>query len=267
MIDLDRYFDRIEYNGPREPTLEVLNAILARQPDAITFEALDPLLGIVPDLDPKAIDSKLLDARRGGYCFEQNALLLRTLRTLGYDAEGLIARVWWMRLDDAAPGPWSHMAVRVRLNGRDWLADSGFGSCVPTSALDFDIARPQETAHERFRILPSDDGWVLEAELDGSWARVYEVRRTPAASDEYRVMNELAATRSHFASDLILARTTPDERIVVSGNRLTRRSPSGIIERAELDAQGLEDVIHTWFGIPFDPSWRAVLERAARTGS
>ncbi|MEZ5778208.1 MAG: arylamine N-acetyltransferase [Paracoccaceae bacterium] len=263
MIDLGKYFDRIGYNGPRKPTIEVLNAILARQPDAIAFEALDPLVGKVPDVSPTAVDAKLLDARHGGYCFEQNALLLRALRSLGFDAEGLIARVWWMRPDDAPPGPWSHMAVQVRLNGRDWLADSDFGSCVPTAALDFGTAAPQDTAHERFRVTPSEEGWMLEAELDGRWARVYEVRRTPAAPDEYRLMNERAATRSHFASDLILARTTPEERIVVAGNRLTRRGPSGIIERAVLDANGLEEVIRTRFRLPFDPRWRAVLERAA----
>lgn len=263
MIDLNKYFDRIGYNGPRVPTLEVLNSLLARHPDAITFEALDPLIGKLPNLSPAVVDAKLLVARRGGYCFEQNSLLLRALRTLGFDAEGLIARVWWIRPDDAAPGPWSHMAIRVHLNGRDWLADSGFGSCVPTSALDFAITEPQETAHERFRIRPSDDGWMLEAELDGNWARVYEVRRTLAGPDEYRTMNERAATRSHFASDLILARTTQQERIVVSGNRLTRRNGSGIIERVELEAQELEDVIRTRFQLPFDPVWRPALERAA----
>ena len=69
------------------------------------------------------------------------------------------------------------MAVRVRLGGRDWLADSGFGTCVPTSALDFGTSAPQITAHERFRLRPTEDGWMLEAELDDSWARVYELRR------------------------------------------------------------------------------------------
>ena len=55
---------------------------------------------------------------------------------------------------------------------------------------------------------------------------------------EYARMNELAATASHFATELILARTTAQERIVLAGNRLTRRSRTGILERTELDAEG-----------------------------
>lgn len=188
---------------------------------------------------------------------------VKLINTLGFDAEGLIARVWWMRSPSAAPGPWSHMTVRVHLNGSEWLADSGFGSCVPTSALEIGATHPQETAHERYRVRPTHDGRMLEAELDRTWARVYEVRRTPASPDEYGTMNELAATQSHFAFDLILARTTPEERIVVSGNRLTRRSRSGIIERSVLDATELEEVIRTRFALPFDPRWGVVLERAA----
>lgn len=263
MLDLDRYCDRIGYNGVRRPTIDVLNAILARQPDAITFEALDPLTGKIPDLSPDAVDAKLLDARRGGYCFEQNSLLLRALTALGFETEGLIARVWWMMPPDATPGPWSHMATRIHLDVRDWLADAGFGTCVPTSALDFGTETAQETAHEHFRLKPTTDGWMLEAELDGDWARVYELRRAPAEPGEYVRMNQMAATRSHFATDLILARTTPEERIVVSGNRFTRRSTKGIIERVTLDADGLEEVVGGKFGLPFDPAWRPVLERVA----
>ena len=76
-------------------------------------------------------------------------------------------------------------------------------------------------------------------------------------------MNELAATRLLFASGLIPARTTPDERIVVSGHRLTRRNGSGVIERVVIDPQGLEEVIRKMFRLPFDPAWRQALGRAA----
>ncbi|MEO8410957.1 MAG: arylamine N-acetyltransferase, partial [Propionivibrio sp.] len=97
---------------------------------------------------------------------------------------------------------------------------------------------------------------------DDSWARVYELRRSLPEPGEYVRMNEVAATASHFASALILARTTPQERIVLAGNRLTRRNRTGILERTELDVEGLEDAIRTRFQLPFDPAWRPVLARA-----
>ena len=42
-VDLDDYFKRIGYDGPREPTLETLRAIAVRHPDAIPFENRFPV--------------------------------------------------------------------------------------------------------------------------------------------------------------------------------------------------------------------------------
>ncbi|MES3014741.1 MAG: arylamine N-acetyltransferase, partial [Pseudomonadota bacterium] len=75
MIDLDAYFRRIAYSGPRTPTLDALSAILAGHTAAIPFENMDALLGSAPLLAPAALQAKLVDQRRGGYCYEQNALL------------------------------------------------------------------------------------------------------------------------------------------------------------------------------------------------
>ena len=41
MIDLDAYFARIGYAGPREPTRPVQQALHELHPAAITFEAVD----------------------------------------------------------------------------------------------------------------------------------------------------------------------------------------------------------------------------------
>ena len=78
-------------------------------PAAIAFENFDVRLGLEVRLDAGSIDAKLIGARRGGYCFEQNVLFLRVLRTLGFRAEPLIARSRWRRpLDQsvAAPPTW-----------------------------------------------------------------------------------------------------------------------------------------------------------------
>ncbi|WP_144037898.1 arylamine N-acetyltransferase, partial [Sphingopyxis sp. KK2] len=113
LVDLPRYCSRIGYDGSLVPTWEVLAALQAAHIAAIPFEALDPLTGKGVDLDPAAVDAKLIDARRGGYCFEQNSLFLRVLRAIGFDAEGRIARVRWMQPDDAPPTPRTHQMTRV----------------------------------------------------------------------------------------------------------------------------------------------------------
>ena len=56
MIDLDAYFARVGYDGPRKPTLETLRALHFLQPQAIAFENLDPLLKRPVRLDPASLE-------------------------------------------------------------------------------------------------------------------------------------------------------------------------------------------------------------------
>jgi len=67
-LDLDRYFERIGYTGPRAPTLEVLQELQWLHPLRIPFENLDPLTGRRVFLDLPPVAAKLVERRRGGYC-------------------------------------------------------------------------------------------------------------------------------------------------------------------------------------------------------
>ena len=53
---LDHYFARIAYHGPREPSLPVLNALTAAHVHHIPFENLDVLLGRPIELSPDALE-------------------------------------------------------------------------------------------------------------------------------------------------------------------------------------------------------------------
>lgn len=68
-LDLTAYFDRINYRGATDPTLDVLQDLVTVHSRTIPFENLDPLLGVpVDDLSPQALADKLVLRRRGGYC-------------------------------------------------------------------------------------------------------------------------------------------------------------------------------------------------------
>ena len=78
-LDLDAYLARIAYEGPRRPSARTLTALHAAHVTAVPFENLDILLGRTISLDLDALQAKLVAARRGGYCFEQNTLFLAVL--------------------------------------------------------------------------------------------------------------------------------------------------------------------------------------------
>ena len=54
---------------------------------------IDPFLGRAPKLDVASLQAKMVASRRGGYCFEHNALLRAGLIALGFDVTSLVARV------------------------------------------------------------------------------------------------------------------------------------------------------------------------------
>jgi N-hydroxyarylamine O-acetyltransferase len=273
-VDLDAYFARIGYGGPREPTLAVLRAIHQKHPDTIPFENLDVLLGRPIDLEPAAIDAKLIGAGRGGYCYEQNSLLKRVLAALGFEVRGLMARVLWMAPADAPPRPRSHMVLGVALDGETWLADVGFGGCVLTAPLRLFSDEDQATPNGAFRIVdvaPELGGErQVQADLSGKWSPTYQVAAGQWADVDYEQANyyTYAHPSSHFTWSLTAGRTTPTARYAMKNNRLTHRDAAGaLVEQRDLSVAELEAVLRDVIGLPVEPSWRPVLEKVVAWGT
>ncbi len=151
-LDLDAYFRRIGYVGPVVPTLATLRALQLCHPLSVPFENLDAFAGVPVRLDLESLQRKLVAARRGGYCFEQNTLFAAVLERLGFAVTALAARVVWERPADEIRVR-SHMLVLVALKDGDYLCDVGFGGLTPTAPLRLDANVEQSTPHETFRVL------------------------------------------------------------------------------------------------------------------
>lgn len=262
-MDLEQYFERIEYRGSRAPTLDVLSALIAHQAAAIPFEAIDVLLKKGVDIAPEAIFDKLVRRRRGGYCFEQNGLLHQALTALGFSVETLIARVLWMRPADAPPAPPTHMVLRVRIDGRDYLADAGFGNSTPTSPLAFDNADPQRTPLDTFRLVRSAEGHRLEMQIGVDWTPAYDVFAIPRRHDDFAEANVITSTspQSPFTQALIMARATQDARYLLHGNMLTVRTAAGSMERDWFKTPDeLRQAVETVFGLSTQPDWQPIFD-------
>ncbi len=273
-VDLDAYFARIGYDGPREPTLAVLRAITQKHPDAIPFENLDVLLGRGISIDPSAIDAKLIGAGRGGYCYEQNGLLKRVLTALGFKVEGLMARVLWMAPADAPPRPRSHMVLGVKIDGETWLADAGFGGCVLTAPLRLFSDDVQPSPNGAFRIMDAEQGGVAErqvqADLSGKWSPLYQVAQGAWADVDYEQVNFFTYTHpsSHFTWSMTVGRTTPTARYALKNNRLTHRDAAGaLVSQRDLSLDELEATLRDVIGLPVEADWRPVLEKVVGWGS
>ena len=232
MLDLDAYFRRIAYTGPREPSLDALTTIVAGHTAAIAFENIDSLLGSAPLLAPAALQAKLVGQRRGGYCYEQNALLRLVLLELGMQVTSLAARVVWMAPPEAPLRARSHMLLEVTLPARpdeSFLVDVGFGGHLLGAPLRFLPGLVQRTPGGTERIVQDGDVFRLEAELPAGWTPVYRFTREPHRPVDYEPLNWFTATHpaSVFRHNLRLERLTPGLRAGLLNDKLTLRPADG----------------------------------------
>ena len=236
VIDLDAYFERIGYSGGRTPTLETLRAIHFRHPQAIPFENLNPLLGRPVRLDAASLQEKLVLGGRGGYCFEHNLLLGHALRGLGFQVTELAARVLWNAAPDAVR-PRSHMLLLVDVvdSGR-YIADVGFGGLTLTGPLRLQPDTEQETPHESFRLLRTQDEFVLQARIGEAWKPLYRFSLEEQLLPDYEVTNWYLSNHpaSQFVTGLMAARPEPDRRYALRNNQLAVHYRSGRTEQRTL---------------------------------
>ena len=85
-------------------------------------------------LDLKSLQAKLVDAGRGGYCFEHNTLFANVLRQLHFKVQEGTARVRWT-MPQGVRTPRVHCLLFVEAEGDDYLVDVGFGGNVLTAPL------------------------------------------------------------------------------------------------------------------------------------
>ena len=254
MIDLGRYFARIGYSGQVEVGLDTLNGIMQAQAQSVPFENLDVLLGRPIDLSPDALERKIVTEHRGGYCFEQNGLLLHVLQAIGFHVTPLSARVRYQRPRDYTPAR-THLFLSVQIGGAPWVADVGVGNMSLTSAFRLDLDGEQPTLHEPRRILREGSRYFHQARLGDDWHDVLEFtgEEMPGIDRELANWFTSAHPQSHFRNRLITARALPDgQRLTLLNRELTLRSRNGEAQTRTIHTPAeLVRVLHTEFGLHF----------------
>src|SRR4029453_5271570 len=120
--------------------------------------------------------------------------------------------------------------------------------------------------HESFRILPMGPQLLVQALVEGEWKPVYSIAAAPWLDTHYELANWFPSTHpaSPFRHRLIVTRTTPEARHILSQGRLTIRRPDGSSEKRYLDADGIMSALEELFLLPVEPAWQEIAERAAR---
>lgn len=208
---------------------------------SIPFENLDPFLARPVPLDLPSLCGKVLEKRRGGYCFELNSLFLAALEAFGFRARPVLGRVFMGR---PKGGPRTHQASLVEIKGRTWLADVGFGGPGLVEPIPFEAGFEGEQGGRKIRLRhDSEWGMRLEDELEGSWRTLYALPEEKVIPVDMIAGNHYCATHpdSIFRNNLFCALPTEEGRITVWDRSLMMHSSRG---KEEKILKGPEELKH-----------------------
>ncbi len=219
------YLKRIDWESTGLPfpqnDIPSLEGIHLRHVLTFPFENLDVFLTGQVSLVPQRLWNKLVDSRRGGWCFEMNGLLDLVLRELGFKIRPLMAR------NLMAPGkPRTHEVLLVETQGKVFLADTGFGGTVLRKPFLFQENRVENHHGLDFKLIkrlgeapgtPWEEPplWVLQTKKEGQWADLYGFTLEPFETQDFSVANHFHTTgeASSFLQARLVNKALTDGRL------------------------------------------------------
>lgn len=249
-MNVDAYLKRINYSGSLERTPETLRALQLAHLLAVPFENLSIHSNEPIVLNEDVLFSKIIDNRRGGFCYECNGLFAGLLRALGFDVKMLAAGVG--RADRTFGPPFDHMTLMVTLEDR-WLVDVGFGDSFLEPLL-LDSRSEQVQGTRAFRIEEADNDHLIMSRRNdgGDWQPQYRFDLEPHEFPDYEETCVFHQTSpdSHFTKGVICSLATGDGRITLSDMRLITTGPQEERDERNLSSrEEFDQILRDRFGI------------------
>jgi N-hydroxyarylamine O-acetyltransferase len=236
-LNTKAYLERINYHGSLAPTAETLRGLQVAHLLTVPFENLSIHAGQPIVLEDDALFTKIVENRRGGFCYEANGLFAALLRALGFKVAMLSAEV---ANAEGQFGPnFDHMTLMVSLpvsslasSAQRWLVDVGFGDSFLEPLL-LDERGDQVQRSRAYRILSDGTCLLLMRRDEGDeWKAQYRFTLQTYSYADYAGMCRYHQTspESHFTRSRICSRATEDGRITLSEMRFITTSQSGVHE-------------------------------------
>lgn len=259
-FDLDGYLARIGLKERAPIDADGLAAIQRAHRLAIPFENLDIPLGRGIRIDSDSVFAKLVTAKRGGYCFEQNRLYRDALTAMGFTVRPLLGRVWLGLAEDAPLPLLTHTFNLVTLEGQDWLADAGFGGgyAPPLPLVDgAEGESPDGACHRLTR-----DGAVWTLWRDGlspdlrstgtpGWERQYSFALTEVSEADLAAGNRYTSTTpdTRFTTLKLTSIALPTGFASLTGRHYRVRDHDDATEALIEDPGSYRERLNRMFGI------------------
>lgn len=212
-MHVDAYLHRIGYFGALIPDADSLRDLHRAHLLTVPFENLDIAWRREIRVDREAFLRKVVEQRRGGFCYELNGAFAALLEALGFRVTLLSARV--PRRDGSLAPEFDHLTLRVDLE-QPWLADVGFGDSF-IEPLRLEIGVEQEQYGRYYRIVEEGSDLRLEKK-ESAWQTEYIFNLKPRQLAEFADMCRYHQTspESPFTQKRLCSMLTPGGRITLS---------------------------------------------------
>ena len=257
-MNIEAYLKRIDWTGPARADFETLNRLHQQHATRIPFENLDIQLGKPILLDLPSLERKMIQDRRGGYCFEQNTLFQNVLNEIGFNVIACEARV---RMGRAIISPRTHMMLIVTLPEGRFLADVGFGGdglLLPVS-VDGSVC---DQFLWKYRVVKEEGALLLQTLKKQNWFDLYTFAPEPRYPPDFEVANWYTSTHpeSRFVLTLTAQRPTPEARYILRNKLLVIENGKEEISRELQSNEELLTVLDQMFDLKFpeNTSFRAM---------
>ncbi len=230
-FNLTDYLSRIGFEGEVRPDLATLTRLMQQQLRSIPFENTEVQAGRIPSMVPEDIVEKVIKRRRGGYCYEVNGVFAMALTAIGFEWYFAGARP----MTYLVRRPKTHMVVIVRIDGRDYLCDSGFGGYALRAPMEIvEGEAVQDGDHMRLELIEGE--YVLSSLVQGEWQRQYGFALQPQEWIEFSLANYFNATHPDtiFTQKKLAIMQTPNGRKILVDNEL-KLIEDGNLERLDVD--------------------------------
>jgi len=245
-LDVEKYLARIGFDGTPRATHETLAALQRAHMTAVPFENLDVFFRLHVPTDTGRSIRKIVDGRRGGWCFENNGAFSELLTALGFDVVRLGAAVQLAGPNEEI----DHLALQVMLE-HPYLVDVGFGESFITP-LKLDAAGPQDGCSAVFEIVKGPHGPILTEHKNGGLTELYRFETVSNDMADFdaasrRLQNDPSLTWSQKPFATRLLDGGPD-RVTLLADRL-KVTQNGLLTVSPVPPRAWEATLRTWFGM------------------
>ena len=246
-MNIQSYLERIKYEEVTQKDLATLSQLQMNHLLHVPFENLDVMRKVEIPLDVQTYYRKIVENRRGGFCYELNGLFHWLLTNLGYQARLISATV--KRGDGTWTMEGSHAALIVELE-QPYFVDVGFGdSARKPLPLTGEIHRDVSGTYRIYRVEP--DRYDLQQMGDhDEWRTRMRFTLTSKQLSDFKEPCHFNQTspNSNFTRGELATIATPEGRVTFSKDKLTETYQGEKVERP-VQKDEKARVLKQYFGI------------------